>query len=191
MATNNPKETITLSWLMDDASWSHWAQGRGREAVSAVVLEGLNEIRESLEARKEIKSRCESIAERRSRNRSNREATHRNKIEIQLPAADWGEACQLVGTPGDPVYPSHLLAAVILESKTWKQSGNADAETDSGRYQEQLISSIAVSIKLTHTKRLELGRYERVLATALVVVTFIGAVATVFIAVAEWIPSCR
>lgn len=190
MATNSPKETITLSWLMDDDSWSHWAQGRGRQAVSTVVLEGLNEIRKSPEARTEIKNWCESIAERKKRDHRNREAKHRNQIEIQLPAADWGEACQLVGKPGDPVNPSYLLAAVILESKTWKQSGNADAETDSGRYQDQLISSIAVSTKLTHTKKFELGRYETVLAIFLVIATSIGAVATVFIARASWLALC-
>ena len=42
---NGPEETITLKWSMDDKSWSHWAQGRGRKTASAVILEGLKEIR--------------------------------------------------------------------------------------------------------------------------------------------------
>ena len=184
------EETITLTWSMDDDSWSHWAQGRGSQTVSAVVLEGLNEIRKSPEVRKEIKSCCERIREdQKSTVQNTQEGKHR--IEIQLPSVDWGEAFQLVGTPGDPVNPSHLLAAVILESKTWKQSGNAAAEYNSGRNEDDLISSIAVSTKLTHTKRLELGRYETAMAILLVVATFIGAVATVFIARAEWITLCR
>lgn len=129
MAWFSPKETITLKWSMDEDSWSHWAQGRGRQTVSAVVLEGLKKIRKSPKSREEIKRWCESIGEIREP-RSPEQP--RNKIEIQLPAADWGEAFQLVGTPGDPVNQSHLIAAVILESEIWKQRGNADAEYASG-----------------------------------------------------------
>ena len=75
---------------MDDDSWSHWAQGRGRQTVSAVVLEGLNEIRKSPKEREKIKSRCESIREdQKSTGQDRQEGKHR--IEIQLPAADWGK----------------------------------------------------------------------------------------------------
>lgn len=152
MAVNRSKGTITLTWSMDDESWSHWAQGRGKKTEQAIVLEGLNKIRKSPEARKEIKSLCERIREgQESIGQSTQEGEQpRNRIEIQLPAADWGEAFQLVGTPGNPVNPGHLLAAVILESETWKQSGNDDAEYNAGWSQDQLISSIAGSTKLTH-----------------------------------------
>ena len=184
MAWFSPKETITLSWSIDDDSWSHWAQGRGRQTVSAVVLEGLNAIRKNPKEIKAIKRWCKYSQSIRERGElGSREAKNRNQIEIQLPAADWGGAFQLVGTPGDPVKPSHLIAAVILESGAWKQSGNDDAEYDSGAYQDQLISSIAVSIKLTHTKGLELGGYEKTMATLLVIGTFL-------IAVASWMALC-
>lgn len=178
MAWLSPKETITLKWSMDDESWSHWAQGRGRQSVSTVVLEGLNEIRRNPNVIGKIRSWCESVTksgERESAGQGNQEVTHKNQIEIQLPASDWGEAFQLVGTPGDPVIPSHLLAAVILESGTWKQSGNDDAEYASGYNEDRLISSVAISSNLTHTKRLELGRYEKIMATLLVIGTFLIA----------------
>ena len=73
---------------------------------------------------------------------------------------------------------------MILDSEAWKQSGNDDAELNSGYNQDPLISSIVVSTKLAHTKRLELTIYEIILATAL-------AAATVFIAVAEWVTLCK
>ena len=41
---NSGEETITLRWSMDDESWSHWAQGRGKQTVSAVILEELHAI---------------------------------------------------------------------------------------------------------------------------------------------------
>ena len=180
MAWFSPKETITLKWSMDDDSWSHLAQGLGRKTVSSVVRKGLKETRKSSKVREEIKGRCGSIRKSReggSRDQGNRQGTHRNKIEIQLPAAEWGKTCQRVGRleTGDPVSPTQLLAAVILENEAWKQSGNDDAEFDSGAYQDQLISSIAVSTELTHIKRLELGRYEKIMAMLLVIGTFLIA----------------
>ena len=41
----NSREETILKWLMGDESWSHWAQGLGKQTVSDVVLEGLREIR--------------------------------------------------------------------------------------------------------------------------------------------------
>ena len=190
MAWFSSKETITLNWSMDDDSWGHWAQGRGRQTVSAVILEGLKKIRKSLNAREEIKRWCERIGEirepRSSDHTSQKTKQPRNKIEIQLPAADWGEAFQLVGTPGDPVNPSYLIAAVILESETWKQRGNADAEYASGWCHDQLISSTTS----THTKSLNLGKPVTLSAVAVAIATFVAAIATVFIAVANWKMLC-
>ncbi len=194
MAKNRSKGTITLTWSMDDESWSHWAQGRGTKTEQAVILEGLKKIRESREAREKIKSWCESIRKRQERELpgpESREAKQRrNQIEIQLPATDWGEALQLVGTPGNPVSTIQLLAAVILESETWKQRGNADAEYASGWCQEGLISSIAGST-VAHATGFSLAAQERIIAWIVAIAAVVTAVATVFIAAAEWMALCR
>ena len=145
-------EMITLKWSMDDESWSHWAQGRGKETASFVVLEGLCAIRENQDALEKIRSTARSL----SYNFHDPPRDPPHTIENQLPAADWGEACQRVGEPGNPVRPSQLLAAVILESKSWKQVGNAVAEKDAGWNRNSLISSVDLSTKLTHTKQINL-----------------------------------
>ena len=172
-------ETITLSWSMDDESWSHWAQGRGKQTARAVVLKGLHEIRENPQAAEKINHSCESIS--REEQESIGQDTQRAKphrIEIQLPAADWGEACQRVGNPdGNPVRPSQLLAAVILESKSWKQSGNADAEYNAGFRYASLIFSIASSTELTQTKGISLGKQAKVIAWIVAAATVANAVA--------------
>ena len=189
MAKISQKETATLIFSMDDDSWSHWAQGRGRKTEQAVILEGLNKIRESREAREKIRSWCESFRghqDEESPGQKSQEAKHRNQIEIRLPAADWGEAFQLVGTPGNPVKPGHLLAAVILESETWKQRGNADAEYASGWFQDQLISSTTS----THTKSLNIGKPITWSAVAVAIATVVAAIATIAIAVANWKMLC-
>ena len=85
MAMHSPKETITLSWTMDDDSWSHLAQGLGRQTVSSVVRKGLKEIRKSPKARKEIKSWCERIKGRRERglpNRGDQEANTETRLKF-------------------------------------------------------------------------------------------------------------
>ena len=173
------KETVTLKSSLTDASWSHWAQGRGRKAVSAVVQEGLDEIRKSAEAREKIKRCCEFIAA------SDTEEPHRprNTFEIQLPAADWGGACQLIGTleNDEPVTTSQLLAALILESESWQQRGKATAEFLSGWNLDELVSSVA-STELT--QGLRLGGPERRIA-------WIVAVSSAASAVAAWLALCK
>ena len=185
MAINRSKGTITLTWSMDDDSWSHWARGRGRKTEQAVILAGLSQIRKSLEARKKIKSWCKNIGEYHDPSRHNKreDNQHRNTIEIQLPAADWGEACHLIGTPDNPVSTIQLLAAVILESETWKQRGIADAEYASGWSQDQLISSIAGSA-VARTTGFSLGKQERFIA-------WIVAIATIATAGAAWLDLYR
>ena len=37
MATTDTEEAVTLPWRMDDESWNHWTQGRGRQTASDVV----------------------------------------------------------------------------------------------------------------------------------------------------------
>ena len=182
---NSPKEKVTVSWSMDDESWSHWAQGRGKQTASAVVLEGLHEIQKNPEAVKEIRLCCEHIR-REEQESSDRDTRKPHKIEIQLPAADLGEACQLVGKldGSDPVRPSQLLAAVILESKSWKQSDNDGGTFDSGFNEDSLISSIASSTELTHAKGISLGKQEKVIA-------WIVAAAAVANAVAAFLALCR
>ena len=171
---NSGKETITLRWSMDDESLSHWTQGRGKQTASAVVLEGLHEIRKNPQAAKKITDFCE----RSSREESNtKSAKQPHKIKIQLSAADWGEACQLVGSPGNPVCASHLLEAVIHESESWQQGGNDDAEFKSGWHIDDLDSSLS-SLKTT-TAGFRLEGETRFLAWIAAVSTFVAAVTAV------------
>ena len=101
-----------------------------------------------------------------------------HRIEIKLPAAVWGGACQLVGNPaGDPVRPSQLIAAVILESQSWKQSGNDNAEKGAGWNEDSLISSVTSSTELTHTKGISLGKQEKVIGWIVATATVANAVA--------------
>ena len=180
---NSGKETITLRWSMDDESWSHWTQGRGKQTASAVVLEGLHEIRKNPQAAKKV-----IFCERSSREESDtKSAKPPHKIEIQLPAADWGEACQQVGNPGNPVSTSHLLAAVICTSESWQQVGNDDAEFSSGWHLDDLDSSL--SSLTTKTAGFSLGGEARGIAWIVAVATFVTAVATVAIAVAAFLGS--
>ena len=153
---NWPKETITLRWLMDDESWSNWAQGRGRKTASSVILEGLKEIRKSPKAREGVRRECERISERPAPSAATDPLPSRryNKIEIQLPGAEWGEACQLVGRlrNNTPVSPAQLLAAMICESPSWRQKGSEPGEYDAGWNLPRLISCVIESTNLTHTE---------------------------------------
>ena len=63
----------------------------------------------------------------------------KHSVAVELSAADWGEACERVGKPGRPVSPWSLLAAVILESESWKQSDKLEAEKHSGWVAKDLI----------------------------------------------------
>ena len=177
---NSGKETITLSWSMDDESWSHWAQGRGKKTVSAVILEELHAIQKDQAALKNIRS-CitkKVIPEEQESRGLDTQEPHRIQVEIQLLAADWGEACQRVGKPNgdDPVSPSQLLAAMILDSESWKQSTNDDGAFGSGWNLNSLISSVALSTELTHAG-ISLGKQERVMAWIVTAATVASAVA--------------
>ena len=179
----DPKETIILRWSMDDESWSHWAQGRGKQTVRAVVLEMLSEIRRSQAAREGVKQRCEAIRrQQESPPPEEKVASRENKIEIRLPASDWGEACQQIGRleGGDPVRPNQLITAMIRESKSWKQIGDDDGEFNSGYSEPPLISSIALSTELTHTSGISLEKEEKIIA-------WIVAMASVASALAAWL----
>ena len=182
------KETITLTWSMDDKSWSHWAQGRGRKTVHAVIREGINEIRTSQEARRRIRSQCLRPPAVLLAPPEEGGEFRKHKVEIQLPAADWGEACQLVGESGGPVSTGELIAALILESASWKQSGVADAELRAGWNEVGLISAIKSSTELTYTQKLRLGKQEKIMAWTVVVAAALSAVA----AWVAWLcPACR
>ena len=177
---NSGKETITLSWSMDDESWSHWAQGLGKQTISDVVLEGLREIRKNPKEAKKIILRCDSIG-MDNQDPSSTDTKKPNSIEIQLPSAHWTEACQRVGYLGDnPVRPRQLLAAVILDSESWKQSGTITTEFSAGWSEDSLISSVDLSAELTHTKAISLGKQEKVIAWIVAAATVVSAVATFF-----------
>ena len=151
-------------------------QGRGKQTASAIVLEGISEIRKNPQAAKKITAFCErSGSEEPESIGPETKSAKPHKIKIKLSAADWGEACQLVGSPGNPVCTSHLLAAVIHESESWQQVGNDDAEFSSGLHLVDLDSSL--SSLTTTTAGFSLGREARVIAWIVAVATFATAVA--------------
>ena len=184
MLTRRPssKETTTLCWEMPDDAWAHWTQGRGEKSVRDVILEGIDQTRKSPEAVKNIRKRCEGVSqEDQGEHEVGQSLKH--KIEIQLPAGDWAVACQRVGTIDDnPVRPGQLLAALIFESKSWKQDG--DAEFNAGWNENSLASSLG-SLTST-TAGLSLEREEKNLARMVAWAAVFGALATIAIAVAAW-----
>ena len=91
-----------------------------------------------------------------------------------------GHSMQRVGRVGT----RQLLAALILESKSWQQVGNADAEFSAGWTEDALTSSLD-SLTAT-TAELRLGRGEKILARMIAVAAVVGAVATTAGAVAAW-----
>ena len=181
----NSREETTLKWLMDDESWSHWAQGLGKQTVRDVVLEGIRKIRKNQKEAEKINLCCKSISmeEQESSGADTKKLFY--GMEIQLPAADWTETCQLVGTPGGhPVRSRQLLAAVILKSESWKQSGTATTEFSAGWSTDSLISSLG-SLTST-TAGLSLKREEKNLARMVAWAAVFGASATIAIAFAAW-----
>ena len=180
---NSGEETITLRWSMDDKSWSHWAQGRGKQTVRAVILEELRAIQKDQAALENIRSciRNDVIPEEQDPRDLDTQEQHRIKVEIQLLAADWGEACQRVGKPNgdDPVSPRQLLAAMIIESESWKQSTNDDGAFDSGWSLDSLIFS-TLSAELT--EGIHLAKQEKIMAWIVTVATVVSALAAFFAA---------
>ena len=170
------KETTTLCWQMPDDAWVHWAQGRGEKSVRDVFLEGIDQIRKSPEA---VRERCEAIGQEAPRDREV-EQLPKHEIRIELPAGDWAGASRRVG----PVSTGQLLGALILESESWQQIGNADSEFGAGWYQVGLDSSLH-SLTAT-TAGLSLGRKETILAGIIAGAAIVGAVAAVASAVAAW-----
>ena len=174
-------------------SWNHWAQGRGRKSVGDVILEQIDDIRKNPDA---IRKRCEEVSKEAQDEHLQRERpldqphvevgqSPKHEIQIQLPASAWGEACQQVGLINDdPVCTDHLLAALILESESWKQKGNAE-EFNSGWYQDVLASSLT-SLTATTSGGLSLAREEKRLVWIVAVATVVGALAAVASAVAAW-----
>ena len=176
---NCPKETINLSWSMDDESWSHWVQGLGKKTVCDAFLEGLHAIRKSSEVRKNIRIWCQHRREYPEPIGSDTEAAGRprRKIEIQVPADHWNEACQRIGRIDcEPIRTGELLAAMIVESESWKQCGDAAGEFGSGWHLEEVISSTA-SAELAHSQRFSLETQERVIAWIVAAAAIAGAAA--------------
>ena len=169
---------------MPDDAWAHWTQGRGEKSVRDVILEGIDQIRKSPEAVKNIRKRCEGVS-REDQGEHEIVQSLKHKIEIQLPSGDWAAACQRVGPIDDnPVRPGQLLAALIFESKSWKQDGDGDAEFNAGWNEDSLASSLG-SLTST-TAGLSLERGEKNLARMVAWAAVFGALATIVIAVAAW-----
>ena len=179
---------------MPDDAWAHWTQGRGEKSVSVrdVILEGIDQIRKSPEAVKNIRKRCEGVSREDQGKHEEVVQSLKHKIKIQLPSGDWAAACQRVGPideggEGDnPVRPGQLLAALIFESKSWKQDGDGDgdAEFNAGWNEDSLASSLG-SLTST-TAGLSLERGEKNLARMVAWAAVFGALATIAIAVAAW-----
>ena len=177
MLTRRPssKETTTLCWGMPDDAWAHWTQGRGEKSVRDVILEGIDQLRKSPEAVKNIRKRCESVSqEDQGEHEVGQSLKH--KIKIELPSGDWAAACQRVGPIDDnPVRAGQLLAALISESKSWKQDGDAPAEFNAGWNEDSLASSLG-SLTST-TAGLSLGRQEKIIAWIVVAAAVASAIA--------------
>lgn len=176
MLAGRTKETTTLCWQMPDAAWVHWAQGRGEKTIRDVILEGLGQIRKSPEA---AKARCEAIGKEAPRDREV-EQIPQHEIRIELPAGEWAAASRRVG----PVSTGQLLGALILESDSWQQVGDADSEFGAGWHQVDLDSSLH-SLTAT-TTGLSLGRETTILARIIAGAAIVGAAAAVASAVAAW-----
>ena len=172
---NQSDEWIILKWSMDEESWSHWAQGRGRKTVREVILEGINEIRTSQEARHRVRRQCRRTSDVLLAPPEQGAESRKHKIEIHLSASDWGEACQLVGECGSLYRTKELLAALILESSGWKQVG--EAEFRSGYKAPKLTASLDASTSLTYAPGLRLSTQERVVAWIIAGATILNAVA--------------
>ena len=175
---NDISEVFSLRWTMDDESWSHWAQGRGRQTVSEVVHAEVEKVRKGDAVRERIRKRCAGIEQSCVSGGVDAEDAHLHEVEVQLSAADWGEACQLVGEPGNPVKPRCMLAAVILESPSWEQSGSNGAEFNAGWVENRLVCSVTSSRNVGRTQTIRLGTVERIIAWVIAAGTVIGAAAT-------------
>lgn len=154
-------DTLTLRWEMDDEAWSHWTQGRGRKTVSDVIREGIDKLRRSGEVRVRAQKLCANLEQSSNRNTVGK-VSGKHSIAVELSAADWGEACQLAGEPGSPVSPGAVLAAIVLESESWKQDGNLEAEKHSGWVASNLIIATTTAA-LTDTQTFRFGKRERIL----------------------------
>ena len=160
-------------------------QGRGKKPARDVILEEIDQIRKNPEAVKNIRKRCEEVAQE-AQGKHEVGQSPKHKSEIQLPAGDWGEACQRVGRiDGNPVRTGQLLAALILESESWQQVGNAGGEFNAGWNEDSLISSLT-SLTAT-TAGLSLGRQEKIIAWIVVAAAVVAATAAVASAIAAWV----
>ena len=177
MKANGTEETITLRWSMDDEAWGHWAQGRGRKTATDVIREGVNEILNSREANERVRKRCRAVEKSRERRGGQAQDAKLHRITVQLCAADWGEACQRVGEPGNPVRSMDLIAAVIIESESWDQNEHYDA----GWFEDTLVSD-TTGMTLTHGGTLRLGNREQYAVWVIAIGTLITAAATVALA---------
>ena len=179
---NYPEEKLTLQLSMPPEPWSHWKCGLGRTPVGAVVREGIDKVRTNPKARAGVKHRCKQVRESWAGSSEDpSEEPGLTVIEIQVPGADWIEAGQLIGevdtaTYDGPVSDHELLAAVILESESWKQAGKD--EFRAGWCENQLISSAS-----TGGLRFHLGERGMIVAG---VATVVIAAATATQAIASF-----
>ena len=141
-----------------------------------VILEGINEIRTSQEARHRVRGQCRRSPGVLRAPLKQEPESRKHTVEIHLPAADWGETCQLVGEYGSLYRTRELLIALILESPSWKQLG--EAEFRSGFKTPQLTASLDASTSLTYAPGLRLRTQERLVAWIIALATILNAVAS-------------
>ena len=184
MFTRPPRseEITTLRWDMPQEAWDHWVQGKGDKSVRDVILEGLEQTRKNPDA---IRKRCKEVAQEAQDEPVDVGQSCKHEIHIQLPSAGWAGACQRVGRiNGNPVRTGQLLASLILDSESWKQSGNAEGNYTAGWNENSLISSLE-SLTAT-TLGVSLGRDEKRLAWIVTVAAAVTAVAAAASAIAAW-----
>ncbi|MDE0100936.1 MAG: hypothetical protein OXN89_01015 [Bryobacterales bacterium] len=84
------------------------------------------------------------------------------QITLELPAEKWEAAVLGVGRIRNaygPLKSGHLLVAMIVESPSWRQKGDADAEYDAGWHMTTLetsVQSLTISsgqVSLAHQAR--------------------------------------
>lgn len=127
------KQTATIRFTVSISldAYSHWAVGLGDRGASEVVREVLAEARATPE---EFGSTCKLIADNEAILTTNEHAAGENvRMAIDLPADEWANTLRSIESiNGKPVKLKHLLAALILESESWKQLGKPDAEYKAG-----------------------------------------------------------
>ena len=179
-----PKDTVVLSWTMDEVSWSYWLNSFSKGDPRDVVLKGIKKIKDCPTARTKVMGHCEAMRLTMGDQSEfytapdphlrRTEKQRRVKVEIEVPSKAWKEACRLMEAN---VKPSELLAALIIENKNWRQKDNENKKSHWGRREASLILCLLDSTQLTHTQRQGPAKHEWLAPWIIAVATVATAVA--------------